>query len=75
MNLEVGMKRKPLEKLSKRLERLFLTHVKEYDTRYFDDPICDTEWNWERVPPIWFAGKMQDYVMAMIAEYVPEDIE
>jgi hypothetical protein len=67
------MKRKPLEKLSDRLTKLFLSHVKEFDIFYFDKlnrPENDFEYK-----PIELAKKMSHHVMKMIAEYEPEDIE
>lgn len=68
------MKRKPLEKLSDRLVKHFLSRVKEYDTRSFVEPEFGFN-GWERVSPLWFAEYMSERVMDMIREYEPEDIE
>lgn len=64
------MKRKPLEKLSGRLTKLFLNCVKNYDI-FFIDRLNQSE----DCKPIELAEKMSEHVMEMIAEYEPEDIE
>ena len=64
------MKRKPLEKLSTRLHRLFLTTVQKYDLFYFPSGAQDIKsWTTNHL-----ANKMVKHVMDMIAEYEPEDV-
>lgn len=64
------MKRKPQEKLSGRLTKLFLTCVKNYNIFYFGTLTRSDDYK-----PIELAKEMSKYCMDMIAEYEPEDIE
>lgn len=68
------MKRKPLEKLSDRLTKLFLMRVKKYDSRYFYGLISTTKACIDYAP-IDLAKQLTNECMKMIAEYDSEDIE
>lgn len=68
------MTRKPKEKLSDRLIKLFLSRVKKYDYRYFDGLINTTDACID-YRPIDLAKQLSKSCMDLIAEYEPEDIE
>jgi len=67
-------KRKPLEKLSERLVKLFLSRVDKYDYAYFCMLTSTTEACTD-YRPIDLAKNLTEQVMKLIAEYEPEDIE
>lgn len=68
------MKRKPLEKLSDRLVKLFLANVKTYDYLYFGKLTSTTEACTDYAP-LDLAQEMTRRCMKIIAEYKGEDIE
>lgn len=69
------MKRELQQKLSERLAAFFLRRLREYNTTYYQKCRSFTNSGISQNDSAWFAEKMAEDCMKMIAEYEPEDIE